>query len=231
MANHLPLLKVKSPGNVNAFNNFFTEIGSFQLIDTESFRESLIYLPEMDAFSLNFQNAGFRNAFVISNTGLLFYMFLAHLIFLPLVLLLNLIGKICPKLKPVTNKAHTYMFWGGQIRFFMESYLDFCTYSLLNLTELDWSNKFIGVTTCNYVAIFFTVVACGFPIFVLIWYLTRVHLWPTEEFQSKWGEILKDLNIDKDDGKWILILLPLSFFVRRLAFSIVLVFWHTFFWG
>jgi len=50
----MPLFKVKSPGNVNAFNNFFAEIGGFNFFDTESFTSEMMYMPEMDALSLNF---------------------------------------------------------------------------------------------------------------------------------------------------------------------------------
>ena len=30
---HMPLFKIKSPGNVNAFNAFFAEIANFNVID------------------------------------------------------------------------------------------------------------------------------------------------------------------------------------------------------
>ena len=60
VVHHLPLFKVKSPGNVNAFNNFFSELGGFDLIDvTDYTQQYLLYFPEMDALTLNFQMAGF----------------------------------------------------------------------------------------------------------------------------------------------------------------------------
>ena len=51
---HMPLFKIKSPGNVNAFNTFMAELGTFNVIDTEEFTASLGYMPEMDSASLNF---------------------------------------------------------------------------------------------------------------------------------------------------------------------------------
>ena len=141
MANHLALLKVRTPGNVNAFNNFFTEIANFQFIDLEWLKKALLgYLPEMDAFSLNFLNAGYLSPFVIANLGPLFFIFVAQWIFLLIILLLDRFSDKCPKLKPVIRKARNNMIWGGQMRFFMEGYLAFCTHSLLNLRFLDWSN-------------------------------------------------------------------------------------------
>ena len=50
----MPLFKVKSPGNVNSFATFFAEIAKIDLIDTSEYTEGLIYIPELDSFSLNF---------------------------------------------------------------------------------------------------------------------------------------------------------------------------------
>ena len=58
-----------------------------------------------------------------------------------------------------------------------------------------------------------------------------MHVWNTKDFQEKWGFMIEDLAIDKDDAKWIIILQPLSFYLRRLTFSAVLVFWYEFIWG
>ena len=54
IAYHLPLFRVKSPGNVNMFNSFFSEIGGFDIVDVEDVTQELVYFPEMDAVSLNF---------------------------------------------------------------------------------------------------------------------------------------------------------------------------------
>ena len=54
IAYHLPLFKVKSPGSVNMFNNFFSEIGGGDVVDVEDYNQEIVYFPEMDAVSLNF---------------------------------------------------------------------------------------------------------------------------------------------------------------------------------
>ena len=48
------LFKMKSPGNVNAFNEFFAELARFNVIETSPVVNDLFYLPEMDSISLNF---------------------------------------------------------------------------------------------------------------------------------------------------------------------------------
>ena len=51
---HMGLFKMKSPGNVNAFNEFFAELARFNVIETSPVVNDLFYLPEMDSISLNF---------------------------------------------------------------------------------------------------------------------------------------------------------------------------------
>ena len=56
---HMPLYDVTIPGNVNSFNDFLTEITSFDLFDTEKITELIAYIPEMEAISLSFKSYGF----------------------------------------------------------------------------------------------------------------------------------------------------------------------------
>ena len=65
MVVHMPLFHIKTPGNVNSFNTYFAEIASFDMIDFKEVTDSLGYVPEMDAISLNFQMAGHKNNLVI----------------------------------------------------------------------------------------------------------------------------------------------------------------------
>ena len=69
----MPYFNVKSPGNVNAFNGFFTEIASFQIVSTDFVDSMLFYFPEMDPISLNLLNAGFMNNLMIPALGTLLY--------------------------------------------------------------------------------------------------------------------------------------------------------------
>ena len=51
---HMGLFKMKSPGNVNAFNEFFAELARFNVVDTSPIMNDFLYFPEMDPISLNF---------------------------------------------------------------------------------------------------------------------------------------------------------------------------------
>ncbi len=106
----------------------------------EGFTQNLMYFPEMDSLTINFQNAEYWSAYIIPNLGLPIYLLGVHFIFIPLVLLLKTCTKLCPKARCVADKAEEYVFWNGSMRFFMEGYLDFCMLSLLNVKHLDWSD-------------------------------------------------------------------------------------------
>ena len=50
----MPLFNVKSPGKVNAFNNFFVEMATFNFIDADEIAKENFYAPELEPISLNF---------------------------------------------------------------------------------------------------------------------------------------------------------------------------------
>ena len=114
---------------------------------------------------------------MVPNLGLLFYLFVFHIVAIPFVLMLMLASKKAPKLRKASQKARNYMFYSGFIRFMTEGYLDFAMFALMNLKGLDWSDNFVAVTWCNYIAIFFTAVACLFPIVLAVWYISSQHRW------------------------------------------------------
>lgn len=141
----MPLFKVKSPGNVNTFNEFFAEIATFNVIETQAVSDSVIYWPEMDSFSLNFQNAGYDTPLVIPSLGTLFYIFLGMICLALLQVLLMFLAKAIPKTSCINNKVKRYLYWNGSIRFFMEGYLDFVMMALINVKHLDWESDFTSV--------------------------------------------------------------------------------------
>ena len=130
---HMGLFKMKSPGNVNAFNEFFAELASFNVIDTDTVTNDFFYFPEMDAISLNFQNAGFDTNLLVPSLGTLFYIIVGQISLVFVHMLLYLLAKAIPKTSVLKNKVSTYLYWNGSIRFMMESYMDILLFSLMNL--------------------------------------------------------------------------------------------------
>ena len=65
IAYHLPLVNVKTPGNVQAFNAYFKEVGGFDFVDVGSLNERFLYFPEFDAVNINFQSMGFESTLLV----------------------------------------------------------------------------------------------------------------------------------------------------------------------
>ena len=130
---HMGLFKMKSPGNVNAFNEFFAELASFNVIDTATVTNDFFYFPEMDAISLNFQNAGYDTNLLVPSLGTLFYIIVGQTSLVFVHMLLYLLAKAIPKTGVLKNKVSAYLYWNGSIRFMMESYMDIVLFSLMNL--------------------------------------------------------------------------------------------------
>ena len=139
------LFKMKSPGNVNAFNEFFAELASFNVIDTASVTNEIFYFPEMDAISLNFQNAGYETNLLVPSLGTLFYIIVGQTSLVFVHMLLCLVAAAIPKAGVIRNKVSAYLYWNGSIRFMMESYMDVVLFSLMNIESLEWSDSFWAV--------------------------------------------------------------------------------------
>ena len=174
VVSHMPLYKIKSPGNVNAFTGFFAEIASFNIIETSDFTAEIGYWPEMDGFSLNFQNAGHESSLMIPELGTLFYMLLGTLALCFVHLLLIGLAKLCPKTSFLSDKVRYYLYWNGSIRFFMEGYLDFALLALLNVNELDWDQDFWAVRFSNSLAIIVAILTCTLPVFFVFFYACKL---------------------------------------------------------
>ena len=130
---HMGLFKMKSPGNVNAFNEFFAELASFNVIDTATVTNDFFYFPEMDAISLNFQNAGYETNLLVPSLGTLFYIIVGQTSLVFVHMLLYLVAAAIPKTGVLRNKVSAYLYWNGSIRFMMESYMDIVLFSFMNV--------------------------------------------------------------------------------------------------
>ena len=93
-----------------------------------------------------------------------------------------MITKALPKVNPVRQKVSRYLYWNGTIRFFMEGYMDFAFYALMNLKQLDWSHNFIAVSFSNCLAIFLMALVVGIPILFVFFYARNRPKWVDPDF-------------------------------------------------
>ena len=151
--------------------------------------------------------------------------------FVALHFLLYLLAKAIPKTDRLREKVSSYLYWNGTIRFVMEGYMDIVLFSMLNIEDLNWEDSFWAVKVSNYLAIVLTAVLSGLPIFFIIFYGRNLKNWNASRFQSKYGALLDGTNQSMKEKQWIVLLIPISYFLRRLGMCLCLVFWKEFFWG
>ena len=175
----MPLFKVKSPGNVNAFNEFMSEIAKFEIVDTNALTlEAGIYVPEMDSFSLNYQNAGFDTSLAIPCLGTLALILFALTITVVLHLLFWLLSKYWHRVQRLESKIARYLYWNGLIRFFMEAYLDFFMFSLLNIKTMgDHDDRFLIVMASNCLSVILLTLSLVLPVVMCIFWAYRLKQW------------------------------------------------------
>ena len=84
---NIKLFDVRTPGNVNAFNNVFERFTSVEIIDSQEMIVQNIYMPDLPPESLNFQSGGYDSTlFLLSCRS-----FLVNLLFMILLGFVNLI--------------------------------------------------------------------------------------------------------------------------------------------
>ena len=113
----------------------------------------------------------------------------------------------------------------------MEGYFDFFLFGLINLEHLDWSDNFWEVTLSNIVACIVIGLTALLPPVLMIYFIVKRHEWRNEAFQDKYGALLDGTDLVNNKSKCSLLLIPITFFIRRVSFCLTIVFWMEFFWG
>jgi len=187
-----------------------------------------IYLPEQDAFSLNFQNAGFGSTYFLANVGELLWMSMFHISLV--IVLISFLGmtKCKPnakKPKKCRSKLSRYLFWNGSIRLLMESYTEFALFVLLDLKYMEWPTDQPGVTLNNYVTILFSAIVLLGPLVLIVYGCKNMNRLADKKMQRRLGTFTEGTAIEKKDYAFVAVLVPTSYFVRRLLLVATLVFW------
>lgn len=165
---HMPLFSMKSPGNVNAFNDILEKTIKFDPVESAELTNELGYIPEMDPISINFQNGGYENNLMIPNLGCLFYTLLGHIPLILVQICILLLAKKFVNFEWLNKKVANYLYFNGSMRIFIEAYMDLVLCALLNVKDLDWSHDFSMVTASNYLAITVLSLSCCIPILMVI---------------------------------------------------------------
>ena len=198
----LPLMEgIKFPANTMVINQVFIEIASFEIIDSEKINDEIFHFPEVEPFSLNFQECQIEYVFFLLILGLPLYIMLAHFVLMILYFTFALINRCVQSkyLDKLVRKLKFYLFWNGFIRLYMELYQGLCIATVLNLytAENALESPFLWVRICYYCSIFSLVLIITVPFFIFVpLYFKRRDKWSTDAFQKVYGALLEGTRVD-----------------------------------
>ena len=69
------------------------------------------------------------------------------------------------------------------------------------------------------------------PIYLAVFYTLRLKQWNDEEFKAKYGSLIDGTNRNLKSKQWLVLIIPCTYFARRITFALTVVFWFDFFWG
>ena len=207
------------------------QFSSSFIINMETVTSDLFYFPEAEPYSFSFMQAGFDSTFMIPGMQTSFYITLGICALVVLHGILVIFKQSVPKVRRVTTKISTYLYWNGLIRFIMEIYLDVGINAILNLQTFYWNTAFTALTFSNILAILFLVILGIAPIFLLIFYAINLVRWNDQEFQGKFNSFIQGTNTNFKKHQWLVLFIPFAFFLRRLLLICTVIFWEKFFWG
>ena len=205
-------------------NKVLSEIANFEIIPSENINDYLFYLPEADAFNLNFEECGIESRFFLLTMGLPLYIMLVHFALLVIYILLTLCNCILksPCLSKIINHLRRYLFWNGFLRLYMELYSGLALSAVLNMhTNMDDKNspfRWAEISIwASIVSIYFLALL---PIIFVLFYCFKSNQWSDIAFTNTYGSLLEGTRVDKRSS----LVMPTVFVYRRLIFitSIIL---------
>ena len=154
-----------------------------------------------------------------------------HFSFFPLLILLPIITRCIPKLGSKIAPLKDYLFWNGTIRMFMEAYLEFCIFSMMNIRELKWIENQTTISVNNFLCLFMIalVVLIPFVLFMIMWRNRKK--WNDSLFGKQYGTYLGGMAKEGSKGQLVILIAVSVFFVRRAIMSFTIVFWTEFLLG
>lgn len=125
------------------------------------------------------------------------------------------------------------LFWGSLIRLLFEGYLELCLSVLIGLTDIEWSgdNYNTSVLYCNVFTIVLSILLLALPFFIYGFYTVNMDKMEDEEFVERYGDIYDGLILSNEPEKrQAAVFYPFWFCMRRLIFSMVVIFFEEQLW-
>ena len=166
-----------------------------------------------------------------SNASTFLFNYAAHISLIVVLVVTYLIGRCSKRFHNLNKKLKYYLFWNGSIRLFMEAYIDFSLFSMLNIKDIQWPDDGIltAVTASNYLAYACFGLCCSVPFLLFFIACCNHKKWGNNSFTMRFGAFLDGTSSEVSHSAVLII--ASTFFIRRMMLCLTLVFWQEFLWG
>ena len=116
------------------------------------------------------------------------------------------------------------LYWNVFNTLAMEIYLELGLSVALNIKTMRWLDNNPDLHFTNWFTYACLAFIVGYPIWLVVFYRMNQPRWKDEDFQNKFGQPLADTNFkDKPEAKWVPLIFPIVFLLRRAAFIFAVV--------
>lgn len=168
------------------------EVANFELINLDWFTDWL-YDDKLDEddrvnqpFNASWEECGYESLLVITNMGLLLWVFFLYTLllvaFAMLVCLEKTVCCCCECIMRLRLKLQQKLIWNTFIRLFLEMYADMAITAFLNVHTADWDSPSDVVRYSNTLAVVFLAILCLVPLALICIHKSNWQLVQQEEF-------------------------------------------------
>ena len=225
-----PLFFVKFPAVAAGFNQKLQSIAQFEILPAEMITDSFFFFPESTPFNLNFQVMDFDSIYALANLGSILYFMLLYLALIAMSLMLALIAKAVKRLSKLSNRLSSALYWSGLLRFAMEIYLEVGLCTLLNIQASPDPEGFFAIQLSNYLAYGLLALLIAVPLWIVVFYSCSMRRWNQPQFVEKFGSPLEGMSLDRKDHRWLPLVSPTLFLLRRVLFCLTVIYKPEFLW-
>ena len=188
-------------------------------------------MPDEDPYNLNFETLGIKSELFLSNIGFAIYIIFFYCLVATILLCLYCLRNTHRYVFKLFEKVSSVLNWNTVNRLFIEMFLVFALYSVLNLHVVDWQSEFTSIRASNAVSVAALSLLCG----TLAFYILRYICMPREDrlavYVGKFGPLFSDADKEGEiSEKRYLILVPVFYFIKRLLFVSLVIFAQDFVW-
>ena len=157
-------------------------------------------------------------------------MIIIYLALTVITVLLYTVRNTCKCLTKCHRKLSQSLFWSGLLRFGMEIYFDVSLCIAISLQKMPKAYGFISVDISNKLTIALAVLLAFLPVWTIIFYSVKVTQWKDKNFRESYGSPLQDMQLERSNHKWLPVVSPAVFLLRRMTFCLIVVYQPTFLW-